>query len=246
MAATASDPLSLVPQVAQATAAAGNGSLPASARGGRRRGLARPLRRRRVGPCTLIELLPAALPALVRQGPAVVRVVGSQPDPSGRRQQRRHVRLQLLAPGPLDIRAAPVQPRADPGRAREHRVQPVLPLPVAASSRAGAVLAGDLDAAAVDEHRHVAQRLQAVPRHLRHQPPADQPRAFQQAPPAACRSCAPGIRRGGRRRLTRTLRRSKSPGSRNRIRRATKVRSSLATSKDTWGAVSRGIGQQFS
>ena len=45
MAATASDPLSLVPQVAQATSAAGSEPLPASARGGRRR--------RRVGPSGL-------------------------------------------------------------------------------------------------------------------------------------------------------------------------------------------------
>ena len=51
VAATTSSLLSPVPRVAQATSAAGNGFLPASARGGRRRGLARPLRRRRVGPC---------------------------------------------------------------------------------------------------------------------------------------------------------------------------------------------------
>ena len=50
MAAAASDPLSPVPQVAQATAAAGSRSLPASAQGGPRRGLARPRRGRRVGP----------------------------------------------------------------------------------------------------------------------------------------------------------------------------------------------------
>ena len=50
MVATASDSLSPVPQVAIATAAAGNRSLPAPAQGGPRWGLARPHRGRRAGP----------------------------------------------------------------------------------------------------------------------------------------------------------------------------------------------------
>ena len=50
LASRTSDPLSSVPQVAQATAAAGNRSLPSAVRGGGRRGLANPLRPRRAGP----------------------------------------------------------------------------------------------------------------------------------------------------------------------------------------------------
>ena len=50
MVATTSAPLSLVPQVAPATAAAGSRFLPAQWRGGPRWGLARPHRGRRAGP----------------------------------------------------------------------------------------------------------------------------------------------------------------------------------------------------
>ncbi len=137
-------------------------------------------------------IIPALPPAGAHQILAGVRAGGPQPHRQPPSQPGCRILVQLLPPIPPHVRAARMQPGAAPRRPHAHRVQPGLPLAVAAALGVLAQLALHLDPRAVPAHRDGPLPPPARLRPQRHQPPLTS-RAHCRKPSSAasCIRCRP-------------------------------------------------------